>query len=345
MIEYAKGNVISELYDIDITGYGSKSNRLHLFDVKEVDESLVKQGICFDKDDFAHNMTLFLYPDDSDRSGRLLRIYQQYFMVSNAARYILDEMRENGYSFETLASHVVIQINDTHPSMIIPELIRLLMEEGIGFLKAVDIVKETCAYTNHTILAEALEKWPYEYIEEVVPQLLPIIQELNQLAGEDLAIIDKDRLVHMAHMDIHFSFSVNGVARLHTEILKNTELHDFYLRYPDKFNNKTNGITFRRWLYYANPELTSWIEGLIGNSFKRDAMELERLLDFKDERICLQQLILIKEKKKEQLCEYLVHSQNIRLNKEFIFDIQIKRMHEYKRQQLNVLYIDRKSVV
>ena len=334
----------SVLYDIDVPGYESGCNRLHLFDVDTVDESIVPQdSINFDKHQIQKNLTLFLYPDDSDRAGQLLRIYQQYFMVSNGAQLILKECDEKGYDLHHLNEHVVIQINDTHPSMVIPELIRLLQEIGFTMDEAIRVVSKTCAYTNHTILAEALEKWPIDYLEEVVPHLLPIIFELDarvkaKYKGEDVAIIDKDRRVHMAHMDIHYGFSVNGVAALHTEILKNTELKQFYDIYPEKFNNKTNGITFRRWLIHCNRELSDYIESLIGSGFKKDAMELEKLLKYKNDKKVLKKLEEIKKNNKKELKRYLYETQNLHVNEDSIFDVQVKRLHEYKRQQMNALY-------
>lgn len=342
-IPFKKFTLKSTMYDIDVIGYQNGINKLHLFDVDTLDESIVKDGIDFDKNDIKHNLTLFLYPDDSDKAGQLLRIYQQYFMVSNAAQLILKEMNEKGFNIHDLHKHVVIQINDTHPSMVIPELIRLLTKKGISIDEAIDIVSKTCAYTNHTILAEALEKWPLDYLEEVVPDLLPIIQELDKRAkqkysDEKVAIIDKNKRVHMAHMDIHYGFSVNGVAALHTEILKNSELKPFYDIYPQKFNNKTNGITFRRWLLHCNPELSTYISGLIGDEWKKDALKLEDLLKFKDDDTVLQKLIDIKSNSKKALKKYLNDTQKIEINENSIFDIQIKRLHEYKRQQMNALY-------
>lgn len=336
-------SVEAELYHIDVPGYetGSK-NRLRLFDLKTVNPEIIHSGIDFDKEDIQQNLTLFLYPDDSDRTGRLLRVYQQYFMVSCAAQLILKELEEKGHSVEELADHVVIQINDTHPSMIIPELIRLLLEKGVGFSKAAEIVSRTCAYTNHTILAEALEKWPLQFLQQVSPKIAEIIQQLDALAREkypqpDLAII-QDGLVHMARMDMHFGFSVNGVAQLHTEILQNSELKAFYDIYPQKFNNKTNGITFRRWISACNPELDRFITQRIGQEWKKDADQLEQLLKSDDEQ-SLKELLQIKKNCKESLAEYLQTNYQIALNTESIFDIQIKRLHEYKRQQMNLLYI------
>lgn len=332
------------LYDIDVAGYENGKNKLHLFDVEGVDESLVKSGISFDKQDIAHNLTLFLYPDDSDEAGNLLRIYQQYFMVSAGTQLIIKECEDKGYDLRKLHEHVAIQINDTHPSMVIPELIRLLVEKNIDFNEAMEIVQKTCAYTNHTILAEALEKWPVSYLEQVAPQIVPIIKELDlrvksKYKNPKVAIIDEQNRVHMAHMDIHYGYSVNGVAYLHTEILKNSELKSFYDIYPEKFNNKTNGITFRRWLLYANPELVKWIESYIGEDFRKNADELEKLLDKKDNEDALKELTNVKKKKKVQLAEYLRRTQNIEINPDSIYDIQIKRLHEYKRQQMNALYV------
>ena len=334
----------STLYDIDVPGYNNGCNRLHLFDVDTVDESIVpSDSINFDKHQIQKNLTLFLYPDDSDRAGQLLRIYQQYFMVSNGAQFILMECEQKGYDLHKLYDHVVIQINDTHPSMVIPELIRLLQERGFTMQEAIDVVSKTCAYTNHTILAEALEKWPIDYLEEVVPHLMPIIHELDAQAkkkykDEKVAIIDKDQRVHMAHMDIHYGFSVNGVAALHTEILKNSELKPFYDIYPEKFNNKTNGITFRRWLLHCNRELAQYIESLIGPGFKKDADELEKLLKYKDNKKVLAKLEEIKHNRKLDLKQFLYETQNIALDENSIIDVQVKRLHEYKRQQMNALY-------
>ena len=334
----------SRLYDIDVIGYNNRVNKLHLFDVESVDESIVRDGISFNKEDIAKNLTLFLYPDDSDEDGRLLRIYQQYFMVSNGARLILDECIARGSNLHDLPDYAVIQINDTHPTMVIPELIRLLMLKGITFHEAMDIVSRTCAYTNHTILAEALEKWPMKYLEKVVPQLTPIIYALDDMArrnyaDESVAIIDKNDLVHMAHIDIHYGFSINGVARLHTEILENNELNNFYKIYPEKFNNKTNGITFRRWLLHCDHELTKFITSLIGEGYKTDATELEKLLKFKDDKKVLSELLKIKQLNKTVLKDYILATEGIEIDDNSIYDIQIKRLHEYKRQQLNVLYL------
>ncbi len=336
--------VTSSLYDIDVTGYNQSSNKLRLFDIDTIDETLVEDGINFNKEDIKKNLTLFLYPDDSDEEGHLLRIYQQYFMVSNAAQLILLEAEENGYDLHKLHEHVVVQINDTHPSMVIPELIRLLGEKGIEMQEAIGIVTKTCAYTNHTILAEALEKWPIAYLEKVVPQLVPIIRELDNIVrdkfdDERVYIIDKDDRVHMAHMDIHFGFSVNGVAALHTEILEEEELKPFYDIYPEKFNNKTNGITFRRWLIHCNNELTNYITELIGEDFKTDASKLEDLAKYVDNKEVLAKIGEIKKNNKIALKKYLKETQDVEIDENSIFDIQIKRLHEYKRQQMNVLYI------
>ncbi len=336
--------VTSTLYDIDVTGYNQASNKLRLFDIDTINETLVEEGITFDKEDIKENLTLFLYPDDSDEAGHLLRIYQQYFMVSNAAQLILLEAEENGYDLHKLHEHVVVQINDTHPSMVIPELIRLLGEKGIGMDEAIEIVTKTCAYTNHTILAEALEKWPIAYLEKVVPQLMPIITELdNRVRAKyddpKVAIIDDQNRVHMAHMDIHYGFSVNGVAALHTDILKDVELKPFYDIYPEKFNNKTNGITFRRWLLHCNNELADYITELIGEDFKTDASKLEELGKFVDNADVLNKLQEIKKNNKIALKNYLKETQGVEIDENSIFDIQVKRLHEYKRQQMNVLYI------
>ena len=343
-VQYKDFALNSTLYDIDVPGYESGINKLHLFDVDTLDESLVQDGISFDKHDIAKNLTLFLYPDDSDKAGELLRIYQQYFMVSNGAQLILKEMDEKGYDVRKMYDHVVIQINDTHPSMVIPEMIRLLMERGVDFDEAAEIVSKTCAYTNHTILAEALEKWPISYLEEVVPQLMPIIRKLDEkvkakYSDSRVAIIDGENRVHMAHMDIHYGFSVNGVAALHTDILKESELKPFYDIYPDKFNNKTNGITFRRWLMHCNPMLSDYITELIGDGWKKDATELENLLKFQDNEDVLKKMLAIKDENKKILKKYLKDTQNIDIAEDSIFDIQIKRLHEYKRQQMNALYL------
>ena len=343
-VQFGGFNVTSKLYDIDVTGYENTTNKLHLFDIETVDESIVGDGIDFDKEDIKKNLTLFLYPDDSDDKGRLLRVYQQYFMVSNAAQLILDEAVERGCNLHDLADYAVIQINDTHPSMVIPEMIRLLMERGIGMDEAIAIVSKCCAYTNHTILAEALEKWPISFLEKAVPQLMPIIYELNNRVvakydDKSVYIIDDEKRVHMAHMDIHYGFSVNGVAYLHTEILKDSELNNFYKIYPEKFNNKTNGITFRRWLLHCDKGLTSLIEELIGPGFKKDAMKLEKLGQFVNDDAVLDKLLAIKTENKVVLKNYLKATQNIDLDENSVFDIQIKRLHEYKRQQMNALYV------
>ena len=339
------GNTYSaRLYKLPVTGYEGRTNMLNLFDLDSVDESVIGDGISFDKKDIARNLTLFLYPDDSDEDGRLLRIYQQYFMVSAGAQLILNECAARGCNYHDLADYAAIQINDTHPSMVIPELIRLLEEHGISFDEAVQIVTDTCAYTNHTILAEALEKWPRHYLDTVVPQLMPIIEKLDDIAktrttDSSLAIIDQNQVVHMAHMDIHFSHSTNGVAALHTQILKESELAGFYQMYPNKFNNKTNGITFRRWLLKCNPALTSEIESLIGSGFKKDASELKKLLNYTDDAEVLKKLSCIKKSNKEALASWLEDKQGIKLNTNAMFSIQSKRLHEYKRQQLNLLFL------
>ena len=343
-VTFGNLTVNSRMYDIEVTGYNNQSNKLHLFDLESVDDSIVKEGIDFDKEEIEKNLTLFLYPDDSDDSGRLLRIYQQYFMVSNGAQLILDECVARGSNLHNLYEYAVIQINDTHPTMVIPELIRLLVERGIQMDEAIKIVTKTCAYTNHTILAEALEKWPMEYLKKVVPQLVPIIEILDdkvrrKFDDESVVIIDKNDVVHMAHIDIHYGFSVNGVASLHTEILKDTELNAFYKIYPEKFNNKTNGITFRRWLIHCNPELTALLDELIGTGYRENAEELEKLLAYKDDDAVIEKLLSVKGDNKKALCDYLKQTQNVELNPESIFDIQIKRLHEYKRQQMNALYV------
>ena len=337
-------NVNARMYDIEVTGYNNKTNKLHLFDIDSVDETIVEDGIAFNKEDIEKNLTLFLYPDDSDENGRLLRIYQQYFMVSAGAQLILDECTAKGCNLHDLADYAVIQINDTHTTMVIPELIRLLVERGLDMDEAIEVVSKTCAYTNHTILAEALEKWPVYYLKKVVPQLMPIIEVLDdkvrrKYEDESVSIIDRNDTVHMAHIDIHYGFSVNGVASLHTEILKETELNNFYKIYPEKFNNKTNGITFRRWLLHCNPALTELLDELIGEGYKKDAAELEKLLAFKDDEKVLDRLVEIKHANKEALCKYLEETQGVKVSPDTIFDIQIKRLHEYKRQQLNALYI------
>ena len=335
--------VTSRLYDLDVTGYNNHSTRLRLFDLETVDESIVKDGIDFDKTEIEKNLTLFLYPDDSDDKGRLLRVYQQYFMVSNAAQLILDECIARGSNLHDLADYAAVQINDTHPSMVIPELIRLLGQHGILMDEAIAIVSKVCAYTNHTILAEALEKWPIAFLEKAVPQLMPIIRELDNriraTVKDETTYIIQNGLVHMAHMDIHYGYSVNGVAYLHTEILKNTELNNFYKLYPERFNNKTNGITFRRWLMACNPELSALITSLIGEGWKKDAMELEKLGQFVSDPSVLTKLLDVKAEKKAQLVSYLKNTQGLELNPDSIFDIQVKRLHEYKRQQMNALYV------
>ena len=343
-VKFRDMNVTSRMYDIDVTGYDSTTNKLHLFDIESVDENIVEDGINFNKEDIEKNLTLFLYPDDSDDAGRILRIYQQYFMVSSAAQLILDEAVEKGCKLYDLADYAVIQINDTHPTMVIPELIRLMVERGLEMDDAIEAVTRACAYTNHTILAEALEKWPISYLKKAVPQLIPIIEVLDDKVRRkyddgSVYIIDREERVHMAHIDIHYSSSVNGVASLHTDILKNVELNNFYKIYPEKFNNKTNGITFRRWLIHSNPQLTELITSLIGDGFKKDATELEKLLDYKDNEEVLNKILSIKNTKKAELKNALIERQNVEINENSIFDIQIKRLHEYKRQQLNALYI------
>lgn len=343
-IQFGGFTVQSRMYDLDVTGFDNRTNKLHLFDIETVDESLVQNGIDFNKEDICKNLTLFLYPDDSDDAGRRLRVYQQYFMVSNAARLILQECEGKGCKLYDLPDYAAIQINDTHPSMVIPELIRLLMEKGIRMEKAIDIVSKTCAYTNHTILAEALEKWPMDYLNKVVPQLMPIIRELDTMVKEkyddaSVAIIDDTDRVHMAHMDIHYGYSVNGVAYLHTEILKKNELNNFYKIYPDKFNNKTNGITFRRWLMHCNKGLSHYLDEVIGEGWHKDADELEKLLKFADDEKVLNKLLEIKKDNKRALAAYLKATQGVEIDENSIFDIQIKRLHEYKRQQMNALYV------
>lgn len=342
---FGNKKVKSVMYDLDVLGYKNGVNKLHLFDIETVDESIVKKGIDFDKEDIEKNLTLFLYPDDSDEAGNLLRIYQQYLMVSSGAQLILKEMKEKQIDLRKMYDHAVIQINDTHPTMVIPELIRILTEDkAIPMDEAIDIVSKTCAYTNHTILAEALEKWPLKYLEKVVPQLVPIIKELDKRTrakydDEKVQIIDKDNRVHMAHIDIHYGFSINGVAALHTEILKNSELKHFYDIYPEKFNNKTNGITFRRWLMSCNRELSTYITSLIGEDWKMDASKLEELMKYVDDDAVLNRISEIKRHKKQELVAYIAKNEGVALDANAIFDIQIKRMHEYKRQQMNALYI------
>lgn len=344
-VSFKDMTVTSRMYDIYVTGYNNKSNRLHLFDVESIDESIVQDGIDFDKNDIAKNLTLFLYPDDSDEAGRLLRIYQQYFMVSSGARLILEEALERGSNLYDLSDYAVIQINDTHPSMVIPELIRLLTERGMDMETAISVVSRTCAYTNHTILAEALEKWPMDYLRKVVPQLIPIIEVLDNKVrrkfphNDMLTIIDGEERVHMANMDIHYGFSVNGVASLHTDILKDNELNHFYKVYPEKFNNKTNGITFRRWLLHCNPELAAFITSLIGDDYKKDAALLERLQHYTNDTPVLEELLKIKNANKLALKKYIAEAKGIEIDENSIYDIQIKRLHEYKRQQMNVLYL------
>lgn len=333
----------STMYDIDVPGYKNGCNRLHLFDIDTVDESIIRDGIDFDKTDIKKNLTLFLYPDDSDEAGQLLRIYQQYFMVSNAAQLILKEAEDKGYDLYKLHEHVAVQINDTHPTMVIPELIRLLIAKGFNMDTAIDVVRKTCAYTNHTILAEALEKWPIAYLEKVVPHLMPIIRELDARVRRDyhderVYIIDEMNRVHMAHIDIHFGYAVNGVAALHTQILKESELKPFYDIYPEKFNNKTNGITFRRWLVHCNPALSFYLKELIGEEYLEDATKLEKLLAYKDDETVLNKLREIKKQSKDELKAYLKLTQNVEIDSNSVFDIQIKRLHEYKRQQMNALY-------
>ena len=334
----------ARLYKLYVTGYKGRTNRLNLFDLDTIDESIINDGISFDKTNIEKNLTLFLYPDDSDENGRMLRIYQQYLMVSAGAQLILDEAITRGSNLHDLAQYVAVQINDTHPSMIIPELIRLLEEKGIAFDEAVEIVSEVCAYTNHTILAEALEKWPLHYLEKVVPQLLPIVKKLDEVArkrsnDKSLAIIDEYNRVHMAHMDIHFTHSTNGVAALHSQILKESELANFYALYPEKFNNKTNGITFRRWLIACNPELCTYIESLIGTDFHQDASELKNLLAYVDDEVVLKKLLEIKRNNKVKLANWMYEKQGIRMNQDAMYSIQSKRLHEYKRQQLNLLFL------
>ena len=343
-VEFNGFTVHSKLYDTDVLGYQKGLNKLHLFDIDTIDETIVNDGISFDQKDIRKNLTLFLYPDDSTKEGQMLRIYQQYFMVSNAAQLILMEEKAKGHDLHELYKYVCIQINDTHPSMVIPELINRLVLEGIDLHEAIDIVSKTCAYTNHTILAEALEKWHLEDLKQVVPQLIPTIQELNAIAksrsdNKAVQIIDEHNLVHMAHMDIHFGYSINGVASLHTEILKNSELKAFYELYPEKFNNKTNGITFLRWLLHCNNELSQYITSLIGDEYKTDATKLKDLLIFVDDETVLNKLLTIKQNRKQDLCNYLNKTMHLTLNPNSIFDIQIKRLHEYKRQQMNLLYI------
>ena len=342
-VQFGGFTVQSRLYDIDVVGYNNRTTKLRLFDIESVDESIVGDTIDFNKEEIEKNLTLFLYPDDSDDKGRLLRVYQQYFMVSNAARLLIDEAVAKGSNLHDLADYAAVQINDTHPSMVIPELIRLLQERGILMDEAIEIVQKVCAYTNHTILAEALEKWPIAFLDKAVPQLMPIIRELdNRIRGkvsDESTYIIKDGLVHMAHMDIHYGYSVNGVAYLHTEILKDSELNNFYKLYPEKFNNKTNGITFRRWLMSCNPELSAMITDLIGEGWKKDANELEKLGNFVNDDAVLDRLLAVKAGKKTELKNYLSMTQGMNFDENSIFDIQVKRLHEYKRQQMNALYV------
>ena len=344
-VPFAHFTLTSTLYDIDVPGYKTETkNRLRLFDLDSVDADIITDGIDFDKTDIARNLTLFLYPDDSDKQGELLRIFQQYFMVSNGAQLIIDEAIEKGSNLHDLADYAVIQINDTHPSLVIPEMIRLLTERGLDLDEAIAIVQKMTAYTNHTILAEALEKWPLEFLKEVVPHLVPIIKELDKrvkakYADPAVQIIDEDDRVHMAHMDIHYGYSVNGVAALHTEILKNSELKAFYDIYPEKFNNKTNGITFRRWLMHANPRLSHYLDELLGRDWHHDATKLEGLLEFTGTANVKEKLEGIKAHNKRKLARHLKEAQGVEINPDSIFDIQIKRLHEYKRQQMNALYV------
>ena len=344
-VPFAHFTLTSTLYDIDVPGYKTETkNLLRLFYLDSVDADIITDGIDFDKTDIARNLTLFLYPDDSDKQGELLRIFQQYFMVSNGAQLIIDEAIEKGSNLHDLADYAVIQINDTHPSLVIPEMIRLLTERGLDLDEAIAIVQKMTAYTNHTILAEALEKWPLEFLKEVVPHLVPIIKELDKrvkakYADPAVQIIDEDNRVHMAHMDIHYGYSVNGVAALHTEILKNSELKAFYDIYPEKFNNKTNGITFRRWLMHANPRLSHYLDELLGRDWHHDATKLEGLLEFTGAANVKEKLEGIKAHNKRKLARHLKEAQGVEINPESIFDIQIKRLHEYKRQQMNALYV------
>ncbi len=342
-VKFKSFTVDACMFDLLVTGYDNRTNKLHLFDVTTVDECIVKKGIDFDKTDIEKNLTLFLYPDDSDEAGHKLRIYQQYFMVSCGAQLIVKEAQQRGCNLYDLADYVVIQINDTHPSMIIPELVRVLTEAGVEFDAAANIVSECCAYTNHTILAEALEKWPLKYFEDIVPQLVPIIKRLSDKVRErfddpSVQIIDGNDTVHMAHMDIHYGYSINGVAALHSDILRESELAHFARIYPEKFRNVTNGVTFRRWLMHCNPRLTALIEQKIGDGFKKDATQLSYLKGCDDSET-LQALLQIKSANKAELCSYLKATQNIKMNPDAIFDVQIKRLHEYKRQQMNALYI------
>ena len=341
-MNFKNQKVKAELYDIDIIGRKTV-NKLHLFDIKSVDEKIVKSAAEYDKTDIEKNLTLFLYPDDSDENGRQLRIYQQYFMVSSAAQLILMECEKRGSTLYDLFDYAVIQINDTHPALIIPELIRLLTQRGISIDEAIEITTKTCAYTNHTILAEALEKWPVRYLKNTVPHLMPIIEILNEnvrkkYSNDAVYIIDSKENVHMAHIAIHYCFSTNGVAYLHTEILKHSELNPFYRIYPARFNNKTNGITFRRWLTEANPLLDGFLSSLIGD-FREDYSQLKKLTMYKDDKEVLKKLTEIKKENKKNLKKYIYETQNQKINEDSVFDIQIKRLHEYKRQQLNLLYL------
>ncbi len=344
-ITFGNCTVQSRMYDLDVVGYEGGHNKLHLFDLDSIDESLVKDGIDFDKKAIEKNLTLFLYPDDSDDDGRKLRIYQQYFMVSNAAQLIIQEQKKLGHDLHDMAKYVAIQINDTHPSMVIPELIRLLIQEGISFAQAAAIVSDVCAYTNHTILAEALEKWPTAYLNEVVPQLMPIIGGLDWGVvcafnnNQDLNIVDGEGRVHMARIDMHYGHSINGVAALHTEILKQQELRPFYNIYAEKFNNKTNGITFRRWIMHCNHELAAELDQLIGTEWRKNASELERLLYFYNDENVLNRLEEIKYHNKVRFAKMIEETEGVTVDPTSIFDVQVKRMHEYKRQQMNALWV------
>lgn len=337
--------VVSRLYDMDVIGYNNGINKLHLFDIETVDESVLESGISFDQTDIKKNLTLFLYPDDSTKEGNYLRIYQEYFMVSNAAQYIFKEMHDQKKDIRKMDQHIVIQINDTHPTLIIPELIRIMTEDkGISMDDAIEIVSKVCAYTNHTILAEALEKWPLDYLNDIIPQLVPIIKELDKRVKEKyknqkVQIIDDNLVVHMAHIDIHYGFSVNGVAQIHTDILCNNELNEFYKLYPSKFNNKTNGITFRRWLYSCNKPLTKLLDQLLDESYRKNSNALNQLMNYYNDQTILDEICKIKHEKKVELCEHILKKENIEINVDSVFDIQIKRMHEYKRQQMNALYV------
>lgn len=344
-VKFGDRTVRSTMYDIDVVGYDNGIGKLHLFDVNSVDESLVGNGIDFDKNNIEKNLTLFLYPDDSDEAGHLLRIYQQYFMVSNAARLIIKDMKDAGHDLHELHKYAVVQINDTHPTMVIPELIRILtQEEYFTMDDAIEVVSKTCAYTNHTILAEALEKWPMSYLEKVVPVLVPIIKELNNRIRKNntdptIQIIDDENKVHMAHIDIHYGFSTNGVAAIHTDILKDSELSHFYKLYPERFNNKTNGITFRRWLLSCNHGLAKLFDETIGTGYRKDATELKKLLDHKDDQNFLDKLDEVKKANKQAFVDYVKKMEGVELDPNSVFDVQVKRLHEYKRQQMNALYI------